>query len=118
MKSASRSRTINRSSLAGCCKRSQGNAVADATGNKHDGQVRRGLAPVRSHFGATARRIRAARYRRRVDRRVTVDLRLKIPAGKEPLKFTVWLPSDSANASAADSDSRSPICRFQMPIAI
>ena len=80
-----------------------GATVADATGHEHDGEVRRGMAPVSSLAGPIVagfapRRDAAAEWTASEGR-----LRLKIPAGKEPLRFTVWLPSDSATVSPGDA---------------
>ncbi|QDU29100.1 Laminin G domain protein [Anatilimnocola aggregata] len=73
--------------------------VANAAGNRHDGVVRRGLAPVSSPAaplvaGFAPRSILADWTSERG------KLRLKIPAGQEPLRFSVWLPSDSATIRA------------------
>lgn len=72
--------------------------IADATGHRHDAEVRHGMAPVRTPTGPLvagfAPRDIAAEWTA-----VEGRLRLRIPAGKEPLKFTIWQPADSAEAS-------------------
>lgn len=74
-----------------------GTKIADATNHRHDAEVRRGMAPVSSTSGPLvagfAPRNIAAEWTAADGR-----LRLRIPAGKEPLRFTVWLPSDSADS--------------------
>ncbi len=74
----------------------------DATGHRLDARVRHGLAPVRSRAGPIVAgfvpRSTAAEWTEENGR-----LRLRIPAGQAPVRFTVWLPSDSA--SVADSDT-------------
>ncbi len=79
-----------------------GAKVADATNHQHDADVRRGMAPVSSPsdpiVAGFAPRNLAAEW-------VAADgrLRLRIPAGREPLRFSVWLPSDSATVRIADA---------------
>ncbi len=67
-----------------------GAQVTDATNHRHDADVRRGMAPVSSSSGPLvagfAPRNTLAEWMAENGR-----LRLKIPAGKEPLRFTVWL---------------------------
>jgi putative heme-binding domain-containing protein len=74
-----------------------GTKVVDAANHRHDADVRRGMAPVSSRSGVLvagfAPRNIAAEWTA-VDGR----LRLRIPAGSEPLRFSVWLPSDSADS--------------------
>ena len=43
-------------------------------------------------------------------------LRLRIPAGKEPLRFTVWLPSDSVNGKALAAGSRKTSAASAVPL--
>lgn len=76
-----------------------GAKVADATGHGHEAEVRHGLAPVRSPSAA----ILAGFAPRETAAAWTVQaghLRLKIPAGQETLRFTVWLPADTATVTA------------------
>ncbi|MBC7818093.1 MAG: hypothetical protein IAG10_14480, partial [Planctomycetaceae bacterium] len=74
-----------------------GATIAVATNHQHDAEVRRGMAPVSSSSGPLvagfAPRSIAAEW-------VSVEgrLRLRIPAGQEPLRFSVWLPSDTADS--------------------
>lgn len=73
-----------------------GAKVADVTNHQHAAEVRRGMAPVNSRSGP----IVAGFAPRNIAVEWTAEkgrLRLKIPAGKESLRFTVWLPSDSAD---------------------
>ena len=74
----------------------------DATGHRLDAQVRHGLAPVSSRTGPIvagfAPRDTAAEWTQEKDR-----LRLRIPAGKAPIRFTLWLPSDSAIVTNLDA---------------
>ena len=71
-----------------------GTKIADATTHRHDAEVRRGLAPVSSSSGpfvaGFAPRNIAAEWTAADGR-----LRLRIPAGKEPLRFTVWQPAEA-----------------------
>lgn len=80
-----------------------GTKVVDVTEQKRDAEVRHGLAPVSSLAGPVvagfAPQDLAARWIAEEGR-----LRLRIPAGKEPLQFTVWLPSDAATVSSADAE--------------
>jgi putative heme-binding domain-containing protein len=74
----------------------------DTTGHKHDGEVRHGLAPVSSRAGPLV----AGFAPRNTPAEWIADkgrLRLKIPAGKEPLRFSVWLPSNSATITSAEA---------------
>lgn len=71
---------------------------------RHHAEVRRGMAPVSSTSGPLVAGI--------VPRHIGADwvaadgrLRLKIPAGQEPLRFSVWLPSDSATIRETDAKS-------------
>ena len=43
-------------------------------------------------------------------------LRLKIPAGKEPLRFTVWLPSDSVSGTALAAGPRHTPAASAVPL--
>ena len=76
--------------------------VADATNHGHVAQIRRGMAPVSSPSGPIvagfAPSNTAAEWSAENGR-----LRLKIPAGHEPLRFTVWLPASSATVRDADA---------------
>ncbi|MBI5760245.1 MAG: hypothetical protein HZA46_17145 [Planctomycetales bacterium] len=79
-----------------------GTKIADATNHRHDAEVRRGMAPVSSLSGPLVAgfspRNTLAEWSAENGR-----LRLKISAGQEPLRFTVWLPSDSATVRDADT---------------
>lgn len=74
-----------------------GSKVADTTNHRHDADVRRGMAPVSSPSGPLvagfAPRSFAAEWTAADGR-----LRLRIPAGQEPLRFSVWQPSDSTDS--------------------
>ena len=76
-----------------------GSQVADTTGHKHAAEVQRGMAPVSSPNGPI---VAGFTPRNAVAEWTAAEgrLRLKIPAGKEPLRFTVWVPSDTASVSA------------------
>lgn len=73
-----------------------------ATSRQNAVEPRRGAAPVSSLSGPLvagfAPRNIAAEWRSEEGR-----LRLKIPAGKEPLRFTVWLSSDAATIPPAEA---------------
>ena len=72
---------------------------ADATNHRRNAEVRRGMAPVNSRSGPLvagfAPQNIAAEWTAADGR-----LRLRIPAGQEPLRFTVWQPSDSVSGEA------------------
>jgi hypothetical protein len=79
-----------------------GTTVADATRHEHDAEVRRGMAPVSSPTGP----LFAGFSPRNTPAEWTAEdgkLRLRIPAGQEPLRFTVWLPSKTATTRDADA---------------
>lgn len=80
----------------------KGTRIADASRHGHDAEVLRGLAPVNSSAGPLvagfAPRNASAEWIAENGR-----LRLKIPAGKKPLRFSVWLPSDSLMVTDADT---------------
>ncbi|ADB18904.1 heme-binding protein [Pirellula staleyi DSM 6068] len=74
-----------------------GEKIADASTGGRDAVVRRGLSPVES----SAAPLLAGLAPRGTPLTWTAEdgrLRLKIPAGNAPLRFTLWLPSDSAAA--------------------
>ncbi len=81
-----------------------GEQVVDVTKHQHNAEVRRGMAPVSSPSGPLvagfAPRNIGAEWIAAEGR-----LRLKIPAGTEPLRFSVWLPSDSATIRETDAKS-------------
>lgn len=73
-----------------------GDSVKDVSAYHHDAHVRHGLAPVTSMQGPVV----AGFAPHKIPATWMVEkgkLRLKILAGKEPLRFSIWLP---ANASA------------------
>lgn len=79
-----------------------GKQVADVTGHGQDAEVRGSVAPVSSSSGPLV----AGFAPRNTPTEWTASegrLRLKIPAGKEPLRFTVWSPSDSASIREAEA---------------
>ncbi len=69
--------------------------------HRHDAEVRRGMAPVNSLPGPLiagfAPRSIAAEWTAADGR-----LRLRIPAGKEPLRFTLWQSSDSVSGNSSE----------------
>jgi putative heme-binding domain-containing protein len=79
-----------------------GTKVADATGQEHNAEVRRGMAPVSSPtgplFAGFSPRTAPVEWLAEDGR-----LRLRIPAGQEPLRFTVWLPSEAATDREFDA---------------
>jgi putative heme-binding domain-containing protein len=79
-----------------------GTRVSDTTRQEHDAEVRRGMAPVSSPSGPLvagfAPRCLSAEWMTENGR-----LRLRIPAGREPLRFTVWLPSEVATVREAEA---------------
>lgn len=81
-----------------------GTHIADATEGRHDAEVRQGMAPVNSRFGPLVAGFSPpstlAEWTAENGR-----LRLRIPSGREPLRFTVWMPSDSATARDAAEGS-------------
>ncbi len=89
-------------------EKASGSRVADATGRRPDANVRRGMAPVQQPSAALvagfAPRGIAAEWSV-----VEGRLRLRIPAGQEPLRFTVWQPSDSAEGASPAELSDLPI---------
>lgn len=85
-----------------------GNRVADAVGGRRDAEVRHGMAPVRSPAGPLV----AGFAPTDIAAEWTVvegRLRLRIPAGKEPLRFSVWQPADAAAASNSGDPADQPI---------
>jgi putative heme-binding domain-containing protein len=76
--------------------------VADTTNHRHDADVRRGMAPVSARSGPLvagfAPRNIAAEWTAADGR-----LRLRIPAGQETLRFSIWLPSDSAKVPPSEA---------------
>ncbi|MFM9962614.1 MAG: DUF6797 domain-containing protein [Planctomycetaceae bacterium] len=95
-----------------------GTKIADSTNHQHDAEVRRGLAPVSSPSGPLvagfAPRNIAAEWTAADGR-----LRLRIPAGKEPLRFTVWQPSElfNRNANGVRAGER-PVPSAPTPLAL
>lgn len=79
-----------------------GGLVADTTDNHHDATVHHGLAPVSSPAGPLVAGYSPSTTSAQW---VAVDgrLRLKIPAGKEPVRFSVWLPANSASIAPQDA---------------
>jgi putative heme-binding domain-containing protein len=77
-----------------------GASVADATKHNHDGEVRHGLAPARA---LTSPLVAGFAPLDTPAEWIASEgnLRLKIPAGKLPLKFTVWLPAAAARTTVA-----------------
>ncbi len=79
-----------------------GTKVTDATPRHFDGEVRRGMAPVSAPGGPVVAGF--APNKTPVEWTSSAGrLRLKIPAGKEPLRFTVWLPSDVSSVRPSDA---------------
>lgn len=80
-----------------------GSRIIDATDKGQDGTVRRGLAAVRPQTGP----LLAGFAPRDLQAQWLLEdgnLRLRIPAGEQPLKFTVWIPStQEGNPDAANS---------------
>ncbi len=80
-----------------------GTKIADETNHRHDAEVRRGMAPVRSGPGPLVAgfspRNTSAEWIAEKGR-----LRLKIPAGKQPVRFSVWVPSESASVRSIDAN--------------
>lgn len=74
----------------------------DSTGHRLDGQLCRGLAPVSSRAGSIVAGF-APRNTAALWTHEKGWLRLRIPAGKAPVRFTVWLPSDSATVANSDA---------------
>jgi putative heme-binding domain-containing protein len=71
--------------------------VGNSLHNGPDGEVRRGAAPIRPNSGP----IIAGFAPRELKAKWVLEdgnLRLKIPAGEETLRFSVWLPSSSSGA--------------------
>lgn len=98
------------STLVGWWKleRQTGTRVADGTGRQHDADVRRGMAPVRSPSGPLVAGF--APRDTEVEWSVAEGrLRLRIPAGKKSVRFTVWQPSEAADAA-------NPVTLADLPI--
>jgi putative heme-binding domain-containing protein len=81
----------------------QGDQVADRSGGKRVGQVARGNAPA----AAAADGVLAAGVQPQLEGSKwqvadNGNLRLRIPAGKEPLRFTLWLGQVQAQAAAEE----------------
>lgn len=84
-----------------------GATVADTSPNERAAEVRRGMAPARHQmqpliagFAPTDGSLQWTSAQGR--------LQLRIPAGRTPLRFTLWLPADSANARGAKAGSVRP----------
>jgi putative heme-binding domain-containing protein len=92
-----------------------GTKIADATTHRHDAEVRRGMAPVSSRSGPLvagfAPRNIAAEWTAADGR-----LRLRIPAGQEPLRFTVWQPSNSVSGTALAAGLRQTPAASAVPL--
>ena len=92
-----------------------GTKIADATNHRHDAEVRRGMVPVSSPSGPLvagfAPRNIAAEWTAADGR-----LRLRIPAGKEPLRFTIWQPSDSVSGKALAAGPRQTPAASAVPL--
>ena len=81
---------------------SAGSKVADTTGNGHDANVQRGT----SSAAVQPRAILAGFAPRSAALEWTASeghLRLKIPAGAQLLRFSIWLPSDTAALTGGDA---------------
>lgn len=81
-----------------------GSKILDATKHQHDAEIRHAAAPVRSSAGPVV----AGFTPHNTPAEWMADngrLRLKIPAGKEPLRFTVWLPADTTMVGDADANT-------------
>ena len=79
-----------------------GTTVPDTTPHGNDAEIHHGMAPVNSPsgllFAGFAPRNTKADWTTEDGR-----LRLRIPAGQETLRFTVWLPSEAATVRDADA---------------
>ncbi|MFN0055767.1 MAG: DUF6797 domain-containing protein [Planctomycetales bacterium] len=79
-----------------------GAQVADATAHGRDAEIRRGMAPVSSPsgpiFAGFAPSDTPAEWIVAQGR-----LQLKISAGQQPLRFTLWLPADAATVREGDA---------------
>lgn len=78
-----------------------GDSAKDASAFSHDALVRHGLAPVTSMQGPVV----AGFSPRKIPATWLVEkgkLRLKILAGKEPLRFSVWLPANASTILPAE----------------
>jgi len=94
-----------------------GSKVEDSTKHQHHAEVRRGMSAVRSQsnpiFAGLAPTSTIAKWQSKDGR-----LQLRIPAGKEPLRFTLWLPSDASEFKNADArESRNILTNLSIPDA-
>lgn len=91
-----------------------GSRITDATGQGHDGTVRRGLAAVRPQTGP----LLAGFAPRDLQAQWLLEdgnLRLRIPAGDQPLRFTVWIASSQTGGSDVVSSPASEAASFEAP---
>jgi putative heme-binding domain-containing protein len=79
-----------------------GSNVEDLTRRQHDAEVRRGMSAVKSQsdpiFAGFAPSNTMIEWQS-----VNGRLQLNMPAGREPLRFTLWLPSDATEWNDADA---------------
>ena len=91
-----------------------GDQIADKTANGRDGTVRRGIASVRPQSGPFI----AGYAPRDLDAQWMIEdgnLRLRIPAGDQQLRFSVWIPSDLVTDTTDDKSSSNKKEPFRAP---
>lgn len=76
--------------------------VVDESGHEHTTSVHRGAGAVKSSDGPIVAGF-APRSTPAEWTEADGKLRLRIPAGREPIRFTIWVPSDTASVTLDDA---------------